>query len=130
MVQKAQKQEGILCGEICCVWSPDTRVCSVLFFTVPTSLTIFVEMFCSFLCIYHASERCVSTNAVYSFLCTHYKSGIIVISHTSFWRLVISQEQALCLTLAPSPHWRSWTSSLWVAAVCGSRQHFASGCSP
>ncbi len=32
MVQKAQKQKGILCGEICCVWSPHTRVCSVLFY--------------------------------------------------------------------------------------------------
>ena len=129
MVQKAQKQEGILCDEICCVWSPHTRVCSVLF-TVPTSLTIVVEMFCSFLCIYHASERWVSTHAVYSFLCTYYNSGIIAISHTSLCNLVISQEQALCLTLAPNPHWRSWTSSLWVAAVGGSRQHFASGCSP
>ena len=59
----------------------------------------------------------------------HKMRQISAIFHTSFWRLVISQEQALCLTLAPSPHWRSWTSTLWVAAVGGNRQHFASGCS-
>ena len=56
MVQKGQKLEGMLCGEILAVSGLHVQGYVLSFFTVPTSLAIFVETFCSFPCICHASE--------------------------------------------------------------------------
>ena len=51
MIQKGQKQEGMLCGEIFAVSGVHIQGYVLSFFIIPPSLTIFVEMFCSFLCI-------------------------------------------------------------------------------